>query len=423
MDIGVVSKSCFLSIFFITHIGNAAVEKNTVVHRAGDYRENYNKDYQTQSRSVDYRNQHKKSFDLLHHFNQPPLGLPKVLVGENNPINRDKINLGKKLFFDRRLSLNNTISCAICHIPEQGFSNNELAESVGIEGRNVRRNAPTIYNVAYMQNLFHDAREDSLEWQVWTPLLAKNEMGNPSFSNVVNKIKGLKDYMNLFAKAFAGEGVSVANIGKALASYERALLSGNSNFDKWYYNKEKNMMSAEAQQGFNLFIGKANCVACHKINEKYALFMDHKLHNTGMGYLKSMAKQTDYTKVQISPSVYVNVDNAIINQVSRKINNDLGLYEISENPKDRWKYKTPSLRNIALTSPYMHNGSLPTLQKVVEFYNQGGVKNAQLSSLIRPLNLSQDEQNAIVAFLKNLTGSHIDDLVADAFATPIGEIQ
>lgn len=308
------------------------------------------------------------------------------------------------------------MSCAMCHIPEQGFAHNELATAVGIEGRTVRRNTPTIYNVAYSKNLFHDAREDTLEWQVWGPLLAKNEMGNPSFSSVVNKIKILDGYPSLFKKAFDNQRVSVVNIGKALASYQRTLISANSNFDKWFYANKEDALNEKEKLGFRLFVGKARCASCHIIEADYALFTDSKLHNTGVGYLSSMSPKKEYIPVQVAPGVFLKVDTNVISKVSNKVDNDLGLYEITENPDHRWKYKTPSLRNVALSSPYMHNGSIPSLRKVVEFYNKGGVKNPLLNPLIKPLNLKIYEIEALVDFLKALTGSNVNALIEDAFS-------
>lgn len=410
----------FLLLFLLSGTTNA---QNEVRHKAGDYKENYDQNYQTNSLSLDYREQQKKPANLLENIQNLPLGLPAIPIPSNNPITKNKVDLGKKLFFDRRLSLNNTISCAICHIPEQGFSNNELSVAIGIEGRSMRRNAPTIYNVAYVPKLFHDAREDSLELQIWGPMLASNEMGNPSFSNVINKIKSFKDYNGLFEKAFNGRQASIVTIGQALANYQRLLVSANSNFDQWYYQKNTQALDKKAKLGFRLFVGKANCIACHTIKQEYALFTDHKLHNTGIGYQSSMSPEQTEVKVQISPGVYVDVDYEIIRQVEEKVKNDLGLYEITQKPKDRWKYKTPSLRNVALTAPYMHNGSLFNLKEVVNFYNQGGVKNPLLSPLIRPLNLSNYEVEALVSFLKNLTGSNVNRLIEDAFSVPVGEVQ
>lgn len=360
--------------------------------------------------------------DLLKTVRQPPLGLPTVPSPPDNPLTEAKISLGRKLFYDRRLSQNNTISCGLCHIPDQGFTSNEMATAVGMEGRTVRRNSPTLYNIAYATALFHDGRETALEQQVWGPLLAHNEMANPSIGYVVEKIKRNADYQGLFEQAF-GKPASMETIGMALAGYERTLNSANSEFDRWYYRHEKQALDAKAQRGFQLFTGKAGCAACHTVTEKYALFTDNGLHNTGVGYEDAMGKATTSRRVQLAPGVYAEVADSLIKSVSEAKANDLGRYEVTQDPADRWKYRTPSLRNISLTAPYMHNGSLATLEQVLEFYNRGGIANENLDPLIKPLHLSASELADLAAFLRALTGDNVKELVADGIAAPIGDAQ
>jgi cytochrome c peroxidase len=310
----------------------------------------------------------------------------------------------------------------MCHVPEQGFTSNELSMAVGLEGRSVRRNSPTIYNVAYFEKLFHDGRENSLEQQIWGPLLARNEMANPSVGYVIEKIKKIPDYQGMFEKAFKGTKVNMQNLSEALASYQRTLISADSPFDRWHFGKQQDAISDSAKKGYQLFVGKARCVSCHQINKDYALFTDNKLHNTGIGYNESMGIRPEKERVILAPGVFVEVDTSIIDSVGEKTPADTGLYEITQNPDDRWKYRTPSLRNISLTAPYMHNGSLRSLEAVVSFYNKGGIKNLLQDPLISPLNLSEQEQSDLVSFLKSLTGSNVDTLVSDAFAAPIGDL-
>ena len=212
--------------------GQAQTEPSAPRQGPGDFREGYeHAEYETQSLSLQSRT--GVETDLLAVLESPPLGLPAVPVPIDNPVTEEKVRLGRKLFFDRRLSANNTISCAMCHIAEQGFAQNELRNPVGIEGKSVRRNAPSIYNVAYVGLLFHDGREMNLENQVWQPLLANNEMANLSIGLVVERLRGLADYDTLFEKAF-GRGPDVKTIGMALASYQRMLVSGDSAFDRWF---------------------------------------------------------------------------------------------------------------------------------------------------------------------------------------------
>jgi cytochrome c peroxidase len=389
------------------------------LHGAGDYKDGYeNKHYETRTSSLQSRQ--GKQTDLIKYINKAPLGLPRIPHSAKSKITKEIIELGRQLFYDRRLSHNNTFSCAMCHIAEQGFGNNELATAVGIEGRTVRRNAPTIYNVAYAKRLFHDARESTLEQQIWGPLLAHNEMGNPSVGRVIEKIGSIEKYLVQFRNAFNGQAPDMLNIGTAIASYERAIVSANSAFDRWHFAKESNAMSKAAEQGYKLFTGKARCVACHTIERTHALFSDYKLHNTGIGYLNSMLKAPLSRKLLVAPGTWLEIDSKVIADSSETKPNDLGYYEISGKPEDRWKYKTPTLRNIALTSPYMHDGSLSNLQEVIEFYNNGGIKNDLLDPILQPLNLSSKEINYLMAFLNSLTGDNVDKLISDAFAAPVG---
>ncbi len=388
--------------------------------RAGDDKSGYDS-AQYQTHSVALAQRIGCPADLLKLAQHPGLGLPPVPTPHDNPMSRAKIALGRKLFFDRRLSLNNTFSCAMCHIPEQGYTSQEQATAIGIEGRTVRRNAPTLYNVAYADKLFHDGRESTLENQVWGPFLARNEMGNPSVGFVVDKLKHLADYRGGFEQAFH-RGPSMETVSQAIAAYERTLISGGSPFDRWRYGRQAEALSGPAKMGFALFTGKAGCSQCHSIGQRNALFMDNQLHNTGWGFRESMLKEPDKRRVQLAPGISIDMDESAIKQVGASKPNDLGLYEITQNPADRWKYKTPTLRNIALTAPYLHNGGLVSLREVVEFYNRGGEPNENLDPLIKPLGLSVGEIDALVALLQSLTGDTVESLVLDAYAAPVGDV-
>jgi cytochrome c peroxidase len=344
----------------------------------------------------------------------PPLGLPGVPQPSDNPMTQARIELGRMLFMDRRLSHNNTLSCAMCHVPEQGFTSNELGTAVGLEGQTVRRNAPTVYNVAYVEQLFHDGREFSLENQVWGPLLAANEMGNPSIGYVIEKIKVLPEYAGRFEQAFAGRGPDVLTVGQALAAYQRTLISANSRFDRWHYGKEPNALTDQEQAGFRLFSGKAGCSACHAAGEKNALFSDNRFHNTGIGYAHSMALPKTH-RVQLAPGKFVEVEDKALDSFERPLP-DVGRYEVTLDPADSWAYRTPGLRNVALTAPYMHDGSLATLEEVVEFYDRGGIDNPQKDPLLKPLGLSTTEKQSLAAFLRSLTGDNVQKLVTEARA-------
>lgn len=348
------------------------------------------------------------------------LGLPPPEIPPDNPVTPQKVALGKKLFFDRRLSPNGTMSCAMCHVPEQGFTASELATSVGIEGRSVRRNAPTLLNVAWQRRLFHDGRELTLEDQVWGPLLASNEMGNPSIGYVIARIRSLADYAGLFEAAFGGKGVSAERIGQAIASYERTLVAGDSRFDRWRYGGEANALNDTEKRGFELFSGRARCMQCHHVAHRAALFTDQDFHNTGIGWQASHGGP-EKTRVELAPGVHTELDRRTIATFSEPPPKDVGRYEITLDPADRWAYKTPSLRNVALTAPYMHDGSLPTLEAVIDFYVAGGIANPGKSRLLQPVALDAGERAALVAFLRALTGSSVEALVTDARREPVGQ--
>lgn len=402
------------------------VEDNGVRLGASDSKSGYDSDsYQTNSRAITARKGQQS--DLIRVIDTPPLGLPPVPVPANNPVTEQKIALGKKLFFDRRLSLNNTISCAMCHVAEQGYTSNEMEKAVGVEGRTNRRNAPTLYNTAYLTRLFLDGRETALEHQVWEPLVAHDKMGMTSIGHVIEKIQGLPDYQGLFESAFEGKQANLMTIAQAIASYERVLVSANSPFDRWYYGKDKQALSEQAQRGFALFKGKANCIACHTVKEDHALFTDNQLHNTGLGFHMAMGTEPKTKRMLIAPGVYVDIKTEVINEFSKK-KGDTGYYEVTQDPNDRWKYRTSSLRNIALTAPYMHNGSLADLAAVIDYYNAGGYPeneagfpNVTQSPIIKPLGLTPSESEDIIAFLNSLTGDNVEEIISDAFSTPVGD--
>ncbi len=385
-----------------------------------DTREGYAEGRYT-SKSVQLDARRGEAIDLLRHARTPRPGYAALPEPADNPLTAQKVALGRKLFFDRRISLNETISCAMCHIPEQGYSNNELATSIGFEGRTVRRNAPTLFDVAYRERLFHDGRERRLEHQVWSPLLASNEMANPSVGTVLDRIRMLDDYEDAFRVAFPSRGLGMESVGMALASYQRTLVSGPSPFDRWRYAGEAGAISASAQRGFALFSGKAGCVDCHRVEAEDATFEDGLFHNTGVGYQAAMGAPARAQQVLVAPGEFLSVDRSIVESVAETRAPDLGRYEITQDPDDRWKYKTPSLRNVALTAPYMHDGSIGTLDDVVAFYARGGIPNPGLDPLLRPVLLSDTERADLVQFLETLSGDSVERLVGDAFAAPVGE--
>jgi cytochrome c peroxidase len=279
-----------------------------------------------------------------------PLGLDLYIpVPAANPLTADKVEVGRRLFDDPRLSVDGSLSCATCHQPERAFSSADAA-AVGVFGRQGTRNAPALINLAYGRAFFRDGRETTLERQVLRPIEDPNEMG--------------------FSAARAAErvGLSREELSQALASYVRTILSGNSPYDR-FVDGDREALSADAQAGLALFRGKARCSLCHF----GPTFSDEAFHNTGVA----------------AP------DGEII---------DVGRFEVTGREPDRGAFRTPTLREVARTAPYMHDGSLATLEDVIEFYDQGGRPNPALDPKIRPLGLTADEKAAVVAFLRSLTG-------------------
>ncbi len=388
--------------------------------RPGDDRRGYqSRDYQ--SRSVALAQRRAQPAYLLARVRNPPRGLPPPPVPADNPLDAERIALGRRLFYDRRLSHNDTFSCAICHVPEQGFTSNELATAVGIEGRTVRRNSPTLLNVAYAERLFHDGRENRLETQIWGPLLARNEMGNPAPGALLEKIAGLPGYADAFEATFPGRGLGIETLGMAIASYQRTLVSGDSSFDRFRAG-DGSALTPAARRGLELFAGRGACQGCHPLDSPR--LSDDGFHNTGIGFERAMGRSEGATqRIQVAPGTWIEVRRDVIAAVSEPRPSDLGRYEVTGDPRDRWRYRTPTLRNVALTAPYMHDGSLATLADVVAHYDRGGVDNEGLDPRIRPLGLSERERGDLVAFLESLTSSDLDELVSDAFAAPVGERQ
>ena len=294
-----------------------------------------------------------------------PLGLPEIPVPLSNPLTKDKIDLGRQLFLDKRLSEDATVSCAGCHDPHKAFSDaNPLSR--GIHGRKGLRHTPTLINVAFQPYQFWDGRASSLEDQSIGPLHNPAEMGL-SAQEAVIRLKRLPHYREQFQRVFQAP-ITSQNISWALASFERTILSGDSSYDQ-YLAGNKNSLNQKALEGWHLFNGKAHCNLCHQGFN----FSDGLFHNLGVGW-------------------------------NGKEFSDVGRYGVTGIFKDRGAFKTPTLRQIARTAPYMHDGSLATLDAVLDFYDRGGNSNPQLDVLIQPLHLTLKEKEALLEFLNCLTG-------------------
>jgi cytochrome c peroxidase len=268
------------------------------------------------------------------------------------------------LFFDGDMSADGTVSCATCHLPERAFTDTNTI-AVGIGGHKGRRNVPTALNSAYLNSFSWDGRSESLERYVLGPILGDDEMGNSNEAEVVASLKAV--YGTRMQQAFDAP-LSLDTIAKALACYQRSLFSGDSDFDR-YEAGLKDAISLPAQRGRALFFGKVACGRCHVP----PLFSDRGFHNLGVGWSDSGES-------------------------------DSGRFQVTNDDNDRGAFKTPSLRDVSRTAPYMHDGSLATLHDVVQYYNQGGIENPHLDSRIKPLGLVESEVKDLVAFLKTLDG-------------------
>ena len=305
---------------------------------------------------------------------EAPLGLPPVPIPADNPPTADTVALGRRLYYDKQLSADNSLACSNCHNPALAFTDGRPV-SLGVNGKTGTRNAPTDLNAAYHPVQFWDGRAKSLEDQAGGPIRNPVEM-NQSHDVMLAKISKLADYQSSFDKAFGAGPITVDKVEKAIASFERTVISGNSPFDRYQYGGDKNAMSASAIRGLEIFRDKArgNCVTCHTIGEKYALFTDGKFHNIGVG---------------VDPNGELK---------------DLGRFEQTKDVADRGAFRTPTLRNIAKTAPYMHDGSVKTLKDVVDFYVGGGTSNPHLDKEIKELKLKGPERADLVTFLEALTG-------------------
>jgi len=298
-----------------------------------------------------------------------PLGLDEdlVVIPKANPLTKNKVELGKLLFFDNRLSKNNTVACASCHKPELAFTDGQ-AVSMGIHRQQGTRSAPISVNRLFSSAQFWDGRASTLEEQSVGPFINPIEHGFTDHDEMIAKLRTIQGYKPYFERAFGSERITIDRVGQAIASFQRTLLSGNSPYDRFDYGEEKQAISPSAKRGLALFLGKARCSSCHfGFN-----FTDERFHNLGIDW--------DTGRV------------------------DLGRYMVSKDPKDIGAFKTPTLREIARTAPYMHDGRFATLRDVVEFYNQGGIKNPHRNPLVLVLNLSEQEKSDLVEFLSTLSG-------------------
>ena len=322
--------------------------------------------------------------------------LPPIVMPADNPLSADKVELGKLLFFDPRMSGDGAVSCATCHTPQSGWGDGN-ALSLGYPGTLHWRNSQTILNSAYYRQLFWAGESKSLEAQAksaWTG----NVAGNLDAAMAEERLRQMPGYVRRFKEVFGADAPSFGDALRAVAAFEATITSRNAPFDR-YIEGDDTALSSSALRGAELFVGKAGCFQCHG----GPLFSDQDFHNTGVppnaefesNPLRQITLRYQHRARGVPESVYRSADR------------DLGLYYTTKRDEDKGKFRTPSLREVELTGPYMHNGAFKTLEEVVAFYNNGGGDDPAKDPVLRPLELTEQEMTDLIEFMLSLTGDPI----------------
>jgi len=339
----------------------------------------------------------------------PPLGLPAVIYPEDNPQTPAKIALGDKLFEDKRFSTTGKVSCSNCHAADKALTDSPLSVSEGIRGLTGTRNAPTVINAAYFKTMFWDGRSPSLEDQALHPFVNPVEMGLEDHEPILKIVRSDPDYVKAFKDVFgkSGEEITMTEVTQAIAAFERTKVAGNSLFDRWYFAGETEALTPVQKRGFGVFANEGRCVSCHRIEQTQAVFTDNRFHNIGVGINNIQDEVPDLAREFLKAEATASeVDVKVLGD---KRTSELGRFAVTRRLDDLGAMKTPTLRNVALTAPYMHDGSLKTLREVMVHYNNGGVTqegdrvNDFLSGGIRPLGLTEEQIDDLVAFMDALT--------------------
>ncbi len=329
-----------------------------------------------------------------------PRGLPsdlwELLIPPENPMTAAKVELGRRLYYDTRLSRDGSVSCATCHDPGKGFADGRrVAEGIG--GAKGARNTPSVLNAVFNELQFWDGRAPSLEEQAKGPLVNPLEMGFGSHDEVVAVVRRAPEYERAFPEVFGGPP-TIERIAAAIAAFERTVVSGDSPFDRFIAG-DSDALSEAARRGWALWNGKARCNTCHGFNSSSPNFTDNKFHNIGVA-----AKARDFAALARAAAAQGTDEKVVAELAHRPEAAELGRFLVTRQPKDLGAFKTPGLRDVALTAPYMHDGSEPTLASVIDFYDRGGEPNPYLDGGIVPLKLTHEEKAELHAFLESLTG-------------------
>lgn len=326
------------------------------------------------------------------------LGLPSVAASSADTA--AAIALGRKLFFDERLSASGKVSCATCHAPSRAMSDGRRV-SVGDRGQRGTRNAPSLVNARFNDSFFWDGRRTTLEEQALDPLLNPVEHGLADAADLIGRLRNDPAYVRAFADAFGvpRSKIGAVHVARAIASFERTMIAGDSPFDRYYYKGERDALSAAAARGLEVFKGRGLCVKCHDIDEKHALFTDQKFHRLSVGAAAIAERLPELTRAIVEArSRGASVDRLVLRDPAFS---ELGRFVVTLDPQDIGRFRTPTLRNVALTAPYMHDGSVKTLEEAVELevYYRG-------TDLGRPLILTVEERSDLVEFMRALTSPH-----------------
>jgi cytochrome c peroxidase len=332
-----------------------------------------------------------------------PIEMTREKTPADNPQTPEKISLGQRLFFDRRLSVDGTVSCSTCHDPARAFTDGKPT-SVGIKGRVGQRNAPTILNALYNKTQFWDGRVNTLEEQAALPIVNAVEMGYPNLDAAVAQIAAVEEYQQAFRVVF-GRPPNAPDLLRAIASYERTQLSFDSPFDHFIAG-ETNAIDASAKRGWELFNNQARCNKCHALTETtpdVTNLIDNDFHNIGIGIIRHNVVALAGQAEQLIKSG----DTAAIDRAAIQTDmSALGRFLITKKEKDIASFKTPNIRNVLVTGPYFHDGSQETLWDVMDHYNKGdGLQNPYLDEDIQPLALTESDIDDLVAFMASLTSA------------------
>jgi cytochrome c peroxidase len=330
----------------------------------------------------------------------------KSFTPSDNPITDARAKLGDMIFDEKRVSANNSVACNTCHSPRNGFTTH-TETSRGVGDQIGKRNAPSILNAMFYKSMFWDGRAATLEEQATLPILNPIEMGQKDPNDVVAKLAAIPEIVQAFQQVF-GRPPNWEDMANALAAFERTRLSTEAPFDRFLHGDQK-ALNASQQRGWALFTGKARCGTCHTYDPALPLFGDNRFHNTGVA-----ARKQDFNQLATrAAGSAAAVNKAEVDKLALETDySDLGRFLVTQKREDIGAFKTPFLRDVILTAPYMHDGSLETLWDVVEFFNRGGEPNPFLDTAMKPLGLTESEVDDLVRFMSALTSDRFAELRA-----------